>query len=164
MIDSYPKLSRLLNLAKPYLKNNDFGVGHTERVLKIAEKFQIPIEIKELVSAAIILHDVGGSSIEDQYEKGPVIARKLLTILKYDDNFIEEVCDIIKTHHSRLENPSKPFKILYDSDQLVKFSEEESEYNKSLSGFDWNKITESLYYENSKKLAAKMCEEVIQRK
>ena len=72
------KYHELFELAKPYLEKNDFGVAHTKRVLDTAVKcFHIPKEIEKLVHASIILHDIGGSSVREQYEKGPKIATKL---------------------------------------------------------------------------------------
>ncbi len=63
---------KLFKLAKPYLEKNDFGMAHTQRVFDIArENFTVPSELRELTFASIILHDIGGSSIKDQYEKGP---------------------------------------------------------------------------------------------
>jgi len=109
-----------------------------------------------LVHLSIILHDIGGSSIKEQYEKGPKIAAKLLKQVGYDDQTIKEVCEIIRTHHEKLENPSEAFKILYDSDQLVKFSKEEFEHYNSQQNFDWNKIIENLYHEHSKRSAVEM--------
>ena len=128
-LKKYPRLIDLFKAAKPYLERNDFGVEHTIRVLKTAiECFKIPSEIEEFVLACIILHDIGGKSIREQYERGPQIARALLNSLGYDDEFIEDVCAVIGTHHNRLEEPSEAFKILYDSDQLVKLSDEEFKY------------------------------------
>lgn len=155
----------LFELVKPYLKKNDFGVAHTKRVLDIAIKyFQIPKELEKLVYASIILHDIGGSSVKEQYEKGPEIATKLLKQVGYDDHTIKEVCEIIRTHHEKLENPSEAFKILYDSDQLVKFSEEEIEHYNSQQNFNWNNIIENLYYEHSKRLAIEMWKEAVDQK
>ena len=152
-----PKLAKLFDLAEPYLEKNDFGAGHTRRVLEIAKKhFQIPVEIKELVLAAIILHDVGGRSIREQYERGPRIAAELLKGLGYNEEFIEEVCRIIKRHHDRPKTPEELFKILYDSDHLVKFSKEEFEHYDSRQGFNWNTVIENLYHESSKILAIKL--------
>ena len=112
----YPRLKRLFQLATPYLEKNDFGVGHTKRVLAMAQKLSFPVTDEELVFAAIILHDIGGPSIKEQYEQGPHIARKLLTSLEYDENVIEDICNILRTHHDRPKTPSKPFMIVYDAD------------------------------------------------
>ena len=81
---------KLFELATPYLEKNDFGLAHTERVLDIAEKnFPVKLDLQDLTVAAIILHDIGGSSIKDQYEKGPEIAAKVLKKLKYTESFIK---------------------------------------------------------------------------
>ena len=73
------KHEELLKLAKPYLERNDFGVAHTIRVLQIAKKhFEITQELEEVVIASIILHDIGGSKVKEQYQEGPKIAKNLL--------------------------------------------------------------------------------------
>jgi hypothetical protein len=149
----------LFELAKPNLEKNHFGAVHTQRVLNIALKyFRIPASLRDLVCASIILHDIGGSSIEDQYEKGPGIALRLMKQLGYPGRLINGICEIIKTHHERLGNPSKAFKILYDADQLAKFSIDEFPFYNS-KNTDWNSIINSMYHANSKKLARKMLDE-----
>jgi hypothetical protein len=75
-------VDRLFELAKPYLEKNDFGMAHTKRVFDIArENFVVPSELEELTSYSIILHDIGGGSIKNQYEKGPGIAAARLWAL-----------------------------------------------------------------------------------
>jgi hypothetical protein len=144
------KHSNLFSLAKPYLDKNDFGTSHTERVLAIAQKeFKIPPEIEDLTVATIILHDIGGATIKDQYEKGPQIAEALLRQLGYSDEFIGKVCEIIRTHHERLENPGEAFRILFDSDQLVRFSEEEFPYYEE-HHINWDTIIGKMYLEKMK--------------
>lgn len=144
----------LFELAKPYLEKNDFGVAHTKRVFDIAKRnFVVKRELGELTFAAIVLHDIGGSTIKDQYEKGPPVATALLKKLKCPDSFIAQVCAIISAHHDHPENPSEPFRTLYDSDKLVMFSKEEYPHYNSRKDFDWNKIGASLYSEKAKKLA-----------
>ena len=144
------KHSKLFSLAKSYLDKNDFGTSHTERVLAIAQKeFTIPPEIEDLTVASIILHDIGGSTIKEQYEKGPKIAEALLRQLDYPDAFIEKVCQIIKTHHDRPENPEEAFKILYDSDQLVRFSKEEFPYYETKQT-NWDAIIRKMYSDKTK--------------
>ena len=129
-------------LATPYLEKNDLGVSHTKRVLEIARKrIKIPVETEELAVASIILHDIGGRTIKDQYEKGPEIAAFLLKQLDYPNEFAEKVCEIIRTHHERLNNPPVAFKILYDADQLVRFSEEEFPYYESTGTWSQKECT-----------------------
>jgi hypothetical protein len=149
------RFNELLEAAKPFLEKTDYGVEHTERVLQIAKKnFEIPREGEELLIISIILHDVGGNTIEKQYQNGPQIARRLLRQFGYAENFIMDVCEIIRTHHERLQNPSEAFRILYDADQLVKFSPEEFQSRNSRNT-DWTIIVNKMYYTHSKTLAKK---------
>ena len=147
-------LEKLFELATPHLKKNDFGVAHTRRVFKIArEHFNIPNNIEELTLASIVLHDIGGSTIKEQYERGPEIAKNLLSQLRYGSDFVKDVCEIIRTHHNHPENPSLSFKILHDSDRLVMFSPEEFPYYDVRQSFDWNTVIDSIYTKHAKNLA-----------
>ncbi len=147
----------LFELARPYLEKNDLGVAHTRRVFTIAqENFEVPSELQELTFSSIILHDIGGGSIKDQYQKGPKIAASVLKQLGYTETFIEEVCEIIRTHHDHPNNPALPFRVLYDSDKLVMFSSEEFPYYNSIADFDWNKIVNLIYSEHMRQLAEEM--------
>jgi hypothetical protein len=148
---------KLFAFAKPILEKNDLGAAHTSRVLATArENFSIPTELEDLTVAAIILHDIGGASIKDQYEKGPSLAASILQQMNCDNSFIEQASNIVGTHHEHPDNPSVPFRILYDSDKLVMFSPEEFPGYDSRPGFDWNRIVELLYSENAKTLAKEM--------
>jgi hypothetical protein len=153
---------RLFELANPILKNNDFGVSHTKRVFEIAtQNFCIKPDFKDLTYAAIILHDIGGCTIRDQYEKGPKIATEILRKLGCSESFIGQVCEIISTHHEHPDNPSEPFKILYDADKIVMFTPEEYPVYKSREGFDWNRIVNLIYSIKGQELAKEM---LFQRK
>jgi hypothetical protein len=152
-------VERLFELAKQYLEKNDFGMAHTRRVFDMARKnFDVPSELKELTFSSIVLHDIGGSSIKDQYEKGPGIAASLLKQMGCDEAFIRQVCEIVGTHHDHPDNPSLPFRVLYDSDKLVMFSPEEFLYYNSSAGFDWDKIVDLIYSERAKLLAKELLE------
>ncbi len=147
-------VERLFELAKPYLEKNDFGMAHTKRVFDIARKnFEVPSEVEELTFYSIILHAIGGGSIRDQYEKGPGIAAALLKQMGCDAVFIQQVCEIVGTHHDHPDNPSLPFRVLYDSDKLVMFSPEEFQHYDSQAGFDWEKIVDLIYSEHMRQLA-----------
>jgi hypothetical protein len=153
-------VERLFELAKPYLEKNDFGMAHTRRVFDIArENFAVPSELQEVTFYSIVLHDIGGSSIKDQYEKGPEIAMHLLKQMGFDDAFIRQVCEIVGTHHDHPNNPSLPFQVLYDSDKLVMFSPEEFPYYNSRAGVDWNKIVDLIYSKRAKLLAKELLEQ-----
>ena len=117
------------------------------------QNFPVKPELQELTFTSIILHDIGGSSIKEQYEKGPQIATVILKKLGCPVYFIRQVCEIISTHHEHPDNPSEPFRILYDSDKLVMFSPEEYPHYNSRKDFDWNKIVALIYSKQAKQLA-----------
>jgi hypothetical protein len=148
---------KLFASAKPILEKNDLGAAHTSRVLGIAQKnFQIPSDQQDLTIATIILHDIGGATIKDQYEKGPAIAAALLRQIGCDEAFIVQVCHIVGTHHDHPDDPSLPFRVLFDSDKLVMFSPEEFPGYNARPSFDWDKIVSLLYSEKAKALAMEM--------
>ncbi len=147
-------IEKLWQLATPILENNDFGVSHTQRVFEIAkENFPVKPAIQDLTYASIILHDIGGCTIKDQYEKGPKIATQLLQQLNCPDDFIAEVCQIIATHHDHPDNPSEAFLALYDADKLVMFTPQEYPYYNAREGFDWNRIVALIYSKRGRELA-----------
>ena len=152
--------NKLFELATPILEKNDFGVSHTKRVFDIAkEYFPVAPPLEELTYTSIILHDIGGCTIKDQYEKGPAIATQLLKQLGCKDSFIRQVCLIIATHHNHPDNPSDPFQTLYDADKLVMFTSEEYPHYNAQKGFDWNKIIDLIYSEKGKELAQEWLEQ-----
>jgi hypothetical protein len=149
-------INRLFELATPILMKSDFGVSHTQRVFDIAKQnFPVKPELQDLTYTSIILHDIGGCTIKDQYEKGPPIAAALLKQLKCPDAFIRQVSEIIGTHHEHPDNPSEPFRTLYDADKLVMFTPEEYPTYNSREGFDWEKIVSLIYTEKGRDLARK---------
>jgi hypothetical protein len=149
---------KLVSLAKPYLEKNDLGSAHTSRVLAIAKQnFVIPNELEDLIISSIILHDIGGSSIKEQYEKGPQIAALILGRMEgVDETLIERVCKIVGTHHDHPDEPSVPFRILYDSDKIVMFSPEEFKVYDARISFDWDRVIDLMYSDLAKKLAREM--------
>ena len=150
-------LDKLWKLATPYLEKNDFGISHTQRVLNLAKQ-HFPVEpvLQDLTYTAIILHDIGGCTIKDQYEKGPQIATEILQQLSCKNSFITQVCKIIAAHHDHPDCPSDSFKSLYDADKLVMFSSEEYPYYNAREGFDWDKIVSLIYTEKGRALAREM--------
>jgi|TARA_B100001971_G_C18202934_1_gene545769 hypothetical protein len=156
----YPKL---LKLAEPYLEENDFGVSHTLRVLEIAKtnynKYNLDDSWKDTVFSLIILHDIGGSEIKDQYEKGPTIAKELLERLDYHSFDIKLICSLIAQHHEKLVDPHDIFKILFDSDRLVMLSKEEFNNYNSRPDFNWQSIIDSFYHADLKDLAENLLKE-----
>lgn len=156
------KYQKLLELAEPHLQKNDLGVSHTLRVLEIAKKnynkYDLDQSWKDIVFSLIMLHDIGGSKIEDQYKKGPIIAKGLLEKLGYYQFDIKLICGFIARHHERLQDPHEIFKILFDSDQLVKFSKEEFKHYNSISNFNWSDTINSFYHPDAKETAKTLLE------
>jgi hypothetical protein len=156
---------KLFALAKPYLEKNDLGSAHTNRVLDIARKsFPIPKELEDLTVSAIILHDIGGSSIKEQYEKGPGIAMSVLRQMGCDEDFIGQVCQIVGTHHDHPDNPPTAFRVLFDADKIVMFSPEEFPIYDARPKFDWNKIIALIYTEQGKTIAKTMLQQRRRKK
>ena len=150
----------VFKLAEPYLKKNDFGMPHTRRVFEIAKQnFDVLKELEELVFCSIIMHDIGGSTIQKQYKDGPAIAASILQKLGYDKSFVQTVCEIVRTHHDHPDNPSAAFRILYDSDKLVMFSPEEFPHYNQKPDFDWNKIVDLIYHRHARDLAKKLLQQ-----
>ena len=112
--------------------------------------------MEDLTYASIILHDIGGCSIKDQYEKGPQIAADILKQMGCSESFIRQVCGIVATHHNHPETPSDPFQTLYDADKLVMFTPEEYSTYNAREGFEWEKIITLIYSENGRLLAREM--------
>jgi hypothetical protein len=88
---------------------------------------------RELVLAAAFLHDIGIHEAERKYGsaagnlqeiEGPPIARNILASLGYDEAFVDEVCEIIASHHSPGEVETDNFRIIWDADWLVNVGEE----------------------------------------
>ena len=87
----------------------------------------------EVVIPAALLHDIGIHEAEKKYgssagpyqeKEGPPIARRLMEKLGIDEGVIEEVCNIIRNHHSPGKVDTLNFKILYDADWLVNLTDE----------------------------------------
>jgi len=156
------KYKELLELAKPYLEKNTLGVKHTLRVLEIAnknyDKYSLDESWRDVVFSLIVLHDIGGKGVKEQYENGPKIAKELLEKLGYHKFDIKLICAFIARHHERLDDPHDIFKILYDADHLVMLSKEEFKVYNSRAGFEWENIIDNFYNNGLKETAKKLLE------
>ncbi len=101
--------------------------GFAEQILKQEKGDRI------VVVAAALLHDIGireaerkyGSSAGDLQEReGPPVAREILTGLAFDESVIDEVCEIIASHHSPGEVDTDNFRVIWDADWLVNLGDE----------------------------------------
>ncbi|MFC1987790.1 HD domain-containing protein [Chloroflexota bacterium] len=109
-------------------------INHAHKVTEFAEELlkreggDYPV-----VVGAAVLHDIGIHQAEKKYgstagkyqeKEGPPIARQILTRLGFEQNQIEEICEIIAHHHSPGKITSGNFNILYDADWLVNLRDE----------------------------------------
>ncbi len=109
-------------------------IQHAEKVLYFAEKImESEGGDRNVVIPAAILHDIGIKECERKYnstngqlqeKEGPPIARRILESLGIKEEVIEEVCQIIASHHSPGELDTLNFKIIWDADWLVNLREE----------------------------------------
>ena len=154
---------KLIELAKPYLEKNTLGVEHTLRVLEIAkknyDKYDLDESWKDVVFSLIVLHDIGGKGVKEQYEKGPKRAKELLEKLGYHQFDIKLICAFIARHHERLNDPHDIFKILYDADHLVMLSKEEFKVYNPRAGFEWDNVIDGFYNAGLKEQAVRLLKE-----
>ncbi len=132
--------NKIIDNMKQYFENDKKYIDHALKVLDYAKEIlkQEKGDSKIVFSAAI-LHDIGIRVCKKKYNstggqlqeiEGPPIARKMLNKLKVDNKIIDEVCDIIASHHSPGEIDTINFKILWDADWLVNLGDEYNIKNK----------------------------------
>ncbi len=117
-----------------YFNGDARRINHARKVTEYAEELlkreggDYPIVI-----GAAVLHDIGIHQAQEKYgstsgkyqeKEGPPIARQILTRLGFEQNQIEEICEIIAHHHSPGKINTRNFKILYDADWLVNLRDE----------------------------------------
>lgn len=126
--------ARIIKELEDYFGKDVKRINHAKRVMHFAEEL-LKLEKGDwhIVIPASILHDVGikvseqkyGSSAGHYQEKeGPAVARKLLLKIGLNNKDIDEICEIIRYHHSPGNIDTKNFKVLYDADFLVNMKEE----------------------------------------
>lgn len=135
---------RIWELATPYLQTRDNDV-HTLYSFGIASQLvtRIPEANEHIVLPAIILHDTGWSTVDEeiafqaiapdrdgtynwaiyQHEKeGARIAREILTEVGYAEADIDEICEIIDGHDTRLTSLSINDSCVKDADKIWRVS------------------------------------------
>lgn len=160
------KYEEILKSAEKYMRvrKNDVHIplsfGYAMRLADFYQKAN-----RDLVAAAIILHDIGWYSIDEEdifskgfgpnmmesevrflHEKeGVRLSREVLTTLKYPETFIQKVGEIIDGHDTRKFAKSLEDEIVRDADKLWRFS---------VTGIsvacDWFKMTPHQYIERLK--------------
>jgi HD superfamily phosphohydrolase YqeK len=126
--------TKLIRAMEEYFGKDTKRINHAKSVLNYAEGLLITEKAdKGVVITAALFHDIGirlaekkyGSSAGHYQEiEGPPIARRILKKLGLKEKIIEEVCNIIASHHSPGEIDTLNFKVLYDADWLVNLKDE----------------------------------------
>lgn len=124
----------LMRAMKDHFKEDARRINHARKVTEYAEEL-----LKQedgdysIVIGAAVLHDIGIHQAQKKYgstagkyqeKEGPPIARRILARLGFEQNQINEICDIIAHHHSPGKIVTKNFGILYDADWLVNLRDE----------------------------------------
>jgi HD superfamily phosphodiesterase len=144
MISMGERDTLIWQLATPYLQTRD-NDAHTLYSYGIARQLlrRLPEADEHIVLPAIILHDTGWSTVDEfdaiqaiapdrdgsyswtvlQHEKeGARIAREILTELQIPAGDIDQICEIIDGHDTRLTALSLNDKLVKDSDKVWRVS------------------------------------------
>ncbi len=124
----------LTGAMEAYFNGDTKRINHAHRVTEYAEELlQREGGDYPIVIGASLLHDIGIHQAQKKYgsttgkfqeKEGPPIARRILTRLGFEQNQIEEICEIIAHHHSPGKINTQNFKVLYDADWLVNLRDE----------------------------------------
>jgi HD superfamily phosphodiesterase len=112
-------------------KEIPYGIDHTLKVLSNAEAIMAGEGIhgkeRELISIAVILHDIGAvealrkyNSIDGAYQEleGPAVARAILDKIGYEPCKIDRICYIIGNHHTSSKIDGLDFQIQWEADLI----------------------------------------------
>jgi HD superfamily phosphodiesterase len=132
--------NKIIDNMKQYFENDKKYIDHALKVLSYTkELLKQEKGDSQIVFTTAILHDIGIKLCKKKYNstggqlqeiEGPPIARKILKELEIDSKIIDEVCDIIASHHSPGEINTLNFKIIWDADWLVNLGDEYNIKNK----------------------------------
>ena len=132
--------NKIIDNMKQYFENDKKYIDHALKVLSYTkELLKQEKGDSQIVFTTAILHDIGIKLCKKKYNstggqlqeiEGPPIARKILKELEVDSKIIDEVCDIIASHHSPGEINTLNFKIMWDADWLVNLEDEYDIKNK----------------------------------
>jgi HD superfamily phosphodiesterase len=127
--------NEILKKMMSYFEYDNNHINHTYRVLYYAEELSKSSLIAKLrdinfdvIIYSAILHDIGIPACKKKYNsidgqlqeiEGPPIAREILENFNINEEIINEVCNIVGSHHSMGEIETTNFKIIWDADWLV---------------------------------------------
>ncbi|HEX9022855.1 MAG TPA: HD domain-containing protein [Geobacteraceae bacterium] len=128
------RLAKVQEAMKEYFGTDERRIEHALRVTMYAcQLMEAEPANHDLVVATALLHDIGireaerkyGSSAGNLQEiEGPPVAREILTRFGFNEQFMDEVCAIIASHHSPGEVDTDNFRVIWDADWLVNLGDE----------------------------------------
>lgn len=122
-----------------YFRNDPKRINHFIKVNSfanlIAQGENVGSEKMKIIDVASIVHDIGIKISEDKYNssagkyqelEGPNEAKKMLSMLKFEDNLIERVCYLVGHHHTYKDIVDIDYQILVEADFIVNIYEDNS--------------------------------------
>ena len=128
------RIAQVQAAMEEYFGDDSRRIDHALRVTAYAcQLMEMEPANPDLVVATALLHDIGIREAERKYgssagnlqeSEGPPVAREILSRLGFNEPFINEVCEIIASHHSPGEVDTDNFRIIWDADWLVNLGDE----------------------------------------
>jgi len=154
---------KLVEEMEKFFADDAKRIKHAKNVMHFAEEISKQEKADwHIVIPASILHDIGIKEAEKKYgsnagiyqeKEGPAIAKKILLVLSFKKEDVEEICGIIAHHHSPGKVETMNFKVLYDADWLVNLKDEVDAKDKGKLEKVINKV---FLTETGKKIAEKL--------
>lgn len=122
-------VSLVIEKMQEYFDKDQKRIDHALGVADFAEKILTEEQAdRDIVLAAAYLHDIGIHEAERKYGssggkyqeiEGPPIARKILQESGWNEDAINNICNIIAKHHTFNGLVSKEFQVLFEADWIV---------------------------------------------
>jgi CRISPR/Cas system-associated endonuclease Cas3-HD len=134
---SMNKIGNVINAMIDYYTGDARRIQHFLKVYGFAKAIgeieNLSKELQETLEVAAVVHDIGIKVSEEKYHssagnyqqmEGPPVAKEMLEMLGYDEEFIERVCYLIAHHHTYNNMIGMDYQILVEADFLVNISED----------------------------------------
>jgi hypothetical protein len=131
------KIGNVINAMIDYYTGDVRRIQHFLKVYGFAKAIgeieNLSKELQETLEVAAVVHDIGIKVSEEKYHssagnyqqmEGPPVAKEMLAMLGYDEEFIERVCYLIAHHHTYNNMIGMDYQILVEADFLVNISED----------------------------------------
>jgi HD superfamily phosphohydrolase YqeK len=158
---------KLLDQMTEYFQGDEKRINHSKAVLELAEEILKGEDADwHIVIPASILHDIGIKRAEKKYgsvsahyqeKEGPPVAEKMLLGLGLKKEDVQEICAIIRYHHTPGKVPTSNLNVVYDADGLANLRNGSSEPEKGSGNAGIkNWIERKFLTESARKIAYKI--------